>query len=200
MRAFALLLLSAFLPSLAHAQAVPTADRSFRFSAFGAANGTWTGLNGGRNAGITAGLNVDLPSFRRWVPAVEARGTYPVKEGQVDSQKNFLGGLRVGTWVGARLFPYADVLFGRSQINYAAPGYQKPGTPVFYTVTSSTALAFGGGIEYRLTRDFSAKVDLQDIRQQTPVTDSGSLSSTQVNLGLTWRPHPGRRRGVSETD
>lgn len=187
-------------PGLARAQAVPTATRSFRFAAFGAATGTWTNLSGGRNLGITAGVDLDLPTFGRFRPAAEIRGTYPVDGGQVDAQRNILGGLRVGTLFGQRLFPYADAFFGRGRIDYHAPGYQQPGTPVFYTISSSNVISGGGGIEYRLTQTFSAKADLQINHQQTPVTASGSLNSTAVNLGLTWRPHFTRRKGVSETD
>ena len=198
--ATASLLALMFSGRAASAQALPTAERSFRFEAFGAANGTWTNLSGGRNAGITAGVDLDLPTFVRWRPAVEVRGTYPIIDGQVDAQRNILGGVRLGTQVGERLFPYVDGFFGRGRIDYHAPGYQQPGTPVFYTISSSNVIAGGGGVEYRLSDSISAKADLQINHQQTPVTATGSLNSTSVNIGLAWRPSFRRRKGVSEVE
>ena len=197
----ALSLAALALPAtLARAQAVPTATRSFRFAAFGAATGTWTNLSGGRNLGITAGVDLDLPTFVRLRPAVEVRGTYPVDGGQVDSQRNILGGLRLSFPLGDRLVPYGFALFGRGRIDYHAPGYQQPGTPVFYTITSSNVISGGGGLEYRLTDTISAKADVQINHQQTPVTATGSLNSTAVNIGLAWRPTFRRRKGVSEVE
>ena len=184
----------------AHAQATPTASRELRFAAFGAATGTWTGLNGGRNLGITAGVDLDLPTFARLRPAVEVRGTYPADGGHVDAQRNILGGLRVGYPVRDRLTPYAFALFGRGRIDYTAPGYQKPGTPVFYTITSSNVISGGGGLDFALTPSFAVKADLQINHQQTPVTPTGSLNSTAVNAGLVWRPTFRRRKGVSEVE
>lgn len=112
------------LTSTAFAQAAPAGTQKLEISAFVAGTGTFTGLEGGKNLGITAGADLTFLRFRRFRPAFEARGTYPINQGHISSQKNFLLGPKVEYPLG-RFHPYADFLIGRGQIDYHAPGFQQ---------------------------------------------------------------------------
>ena len=80
----ALLLAPFFLPNIAAAQsAKPTADQNIQLSVFGAASGDYTGLSGGRNLSITAGIDLALAPWYGMRPALELRGTYPIEKGTI---------------------------------------------------------------------------------------------------------------------
>jgi hypothetical protein len=145
-------------PAQAQAAASATATQQLALSAFGGVNGTYTNLLGGRNLGITAGTDLALMSFHRYRPVLELRGTFPIHNGQIDAQKNFLGGLRVERQVG-RLHPYIDFLVGRGQIDYQHGGLQV-GSIVFVASTS-TVFSPGVGLDYDLTPHWSIKGDFQ---------------------------------------
>lgn len=182
---------------LAQAQATPTATRTFRFALFGSATATSTGFAGGRNVGITSGLDVDLPAIARFRPAFELRGSYPIDGGHVDAQRNFLGGLRVGYSLGERFRPYAFGLFGRGRIDFNSNGYQLANTPVFYTVSSSNVTSYGAGLDVALTGTISTRLDLQINHQKTPVSTTGSLNAEAVSIGLVWSPSFNGRRSLN---
>ena len=80
------------LTHTASAQAAPAGSQKLQLSAFVAGTGTFTGLEGGKNLGITAGADLTFLRFRRFRPSFEARGTYPITKGHISSQKNFLLG------------------------------------------------------------------------------------------------------------
>ena len=88
LHALTLLCFVVLTPSLVRAQAMPTASRIVTLSDFGGLTGTFTGLDGGRNLGITAGGDIGFRPFHGFYPSAEVRGTYPIDDGQVDSQKN----------------------------------------------------------------------------------------------------------------
>lgn len=174
----------------AGAQALPVATRNLTLSVFAGGTGNYTGLAGGRNLDITAGLDLNLPPLRSTYLSLEGRGSYPIDGGTVDRQKNALGGIKLSRHFGS-FDPYVDVLFGRGAINYerrfAAPD------PRFYYVRSvSNVIAAGVGVDFGLTRDFLLKVDGQLERYDTPVTRSGHLYSKPITLGLVYRFSFGR--------
>ncbi len=142
----------------ARAQATATATQQLALSAFGGGTGTYTGLLGGRNLGITAGADLAFMSFHRYRPILEVRGTFPVHKGQIDAQKNFLGGLKVERQFG-RLHPYVDFLVGRGQVDYQRGGLQI-GTVLFLSSTS-TVFSPGVGLDYDLTPQLAIKGDFQ---------------------------------------
>ena len=47
---------------------MPAASRPFTLSAFGGATGTFTGLDGGKNLGITAGGDIGFKPFHYFYP------------------------------------------------------------------------------------------------------------------------------------
>lgn len=187
----ALLAAAASLSSNAHAQAGPTASQQLELSAFAAGTGTFTGL--GKNVAITAGADLAFPSFHRYRPVLEVRGTEPIDNGKVAGEKSFLAGLRVERHFG-QMRPYVDFLIGRGEIDYA--GYQVDN--FIYLKTTSTVYSPGFGVDYDLTEHWSAKGDFQLQRWDTPVTASGDIYSKAISIGAVYRfdfnPHHRRIR------
>lgn len=180
-----------FLQPQAQAQAAPTASRTLGLSAFAGANGTLTGLSGGRNLGFTAGADLGIRPYFSLEPSIEVRGTYPVHDGTIDAQKNILGGIKVAKRFGS-FHPYGDILFGRGEIDYQGDGYNSPSGLVRYYKTVSTVLAPGAGVDLDLSPRFSLKADASFPRYSTPVTTSGKLTGTAVTGGLVYHFNFGR--------
>ena len=170
---------------LVQAQAIPAAIRPLNFSVFGGATGDYTGLAGGRNVGITAGADMGSRPYHLFYFSVEARGTYPVDQGSIDGQENFLFGGRVQRYYN-RFRPYADFLYGRAKINYVNGGYPNPGGTLLFISSVSNVFAFGGGLDYVLTPHFDLKVDAQFEHLSTPVTTSGAIYSKPITVGVVY--------------
>jgi len=185
-RTITLLFVSLAACSIAGAQAFPTATQPLQFSAFGAATGTFTGLDGGRNLGITAGIDVGFKPFYHFYPTAEVRGTYPIDGGQVDAQENILYGIKLARFYG-RYHPYANFLVGRGKINYQHGGYPNPSDTLLYIDSVSNVFSYGGGLDLDITDHVSLKVDAQFQQYATPVTPSGHLYSIPITVGLVYR-------------
>lgn len=190
----ALLLAPFFLSSIAAAQsAKPTADQDIQLSAFGAASGDYTGLAGGRNLSVTAGIDLALAPWHGTRPTLELRGTYPIDKGAIVAQKDVLGGLRLDFLLGRRIHPYGDFLFGRGQMNYVSPGYTYPPNPPLgiqsftYLVSTTYIYSPGAGFDYDLTNHLAIKVDGQYQQWGSVPTASGKLHSTVATIGLVYR-------------
>jgi hypothetical protein len=172
--------------ALTHAafpQAAPAGTQKLQLSAFAAATGTFTGLEGGKNLGITAGADLTFLGFRRFRPAFEARGTYPIDKGHISSQKNFLLGPKVEYPLG-KLHPYADFLIGRGQIDYHAPGFVFGDT--LFINSNTTVYSPGVGLDYNLAHNLAIKGDVQFQHWNTPVTASGSIHPTALTLAIVY--------------
>ena len=185
---FAAVVALALVPVPSCAQSGPTASRPLEISAFGGLTGTYTGISGGRNLGITAGLDVGLRPYHGFRPYLEGRGTAAVDGGQIDSMKDALGGVRVDHRV---LLPglraYGDFLIGRGEIKYERGGYPALFGPFLYLSSVTTVLSPGVGVEYRLDEHFSALADAQLQHWDTPVTPSGSVWAKPLTLGVRYR-------------
>ncbi len=168
------------------AQSLPTATQPLRVLAFAGATVTNTGLDSGENTGVTAGVDLSLPSYRGLDPSVEVRGTFPFEKGSVDSQKNVLGGLKVALHHG-HLFPYANLLVGRGEITYPGNGHGVPGTPIFYTESSTIVVSPGAGLDLGLSHQLALKMDLQLQHYATKVTASGHIYAGAATAGLVYR-------------
>lgn len=173
---------------LACGQASATALQRADVSVFAAGTGTFTGLEGGHNLALTAGVDLSIKSLYGFRPAIELRGTYPVDSGAVDGQKDVLIGARVMKTV-YRFSPYVDAFFGRGALSY--PG----GIIVFfpnssggfrYDRTSTNIYAGGGGVDVRITPHFDLKGDVQVERWGTPVVTSHRIYSKPVSIGLVY--------------
>ena len=183
--------------SQAHAQAAPTATRTLGLSAFAGANGTFTRLSGGKNAGLTAGADLTIRPYFSLEPSLKVRGTYPVHDGTIDSEKNILAGLKVAKTFGL-LHPYGDILFGRGEIDFQNGGYPDPSGLLRYFKTVSGVIAPGAGVDLDLSPHFSLKADASFPRYATPVTVSGHVVAASLTGGLVYRfrfgSFPGSRR------
>jgi opacity protein-like surface antigen len=173
-----------FVAQTAFAQAVPTASQSLQLSAFGGLTGVFTGLEGGHNLSITAGLDLAFLSLHGFHLAAEGRGTYPIHAGTINSQKNVLGGVRVDRQYG-HVHPYIDFLAGRGEIDYLNGGITVG--PLTYLSTSSTVLSGGGGVDLDLSPHWAFKADYQYQHWDTPVTLSGSINPSVVTFGAVYR-------------
>ncbi len=168
------------------AQAAPAVTQAASLSVFAGVTGTFTGLSSGKNVGITAGADYGLPYyFRSWHPSLELRGSYPFDKGKVDSQKDILGGLKVGRTFG-RMHPYGDILFGRGDIHYGS-GYPDPEHDFLYLRSTSWVISPGAGVDLDISSRFSIKADAQFQRYTTPVTKSGDLWAKPLTLGVVYR-------------
>lgn len=185
-RATSLIIFTLAASCIAGAQAIPTASQPLRMSAFGAATGTYTGLGGGRNLGITAGFDLGFKPFYRFYPTAEIRGTYPIDGGQVDAQENILYGIKLARFYG-RFHPYANFLIGRDKITYENGGYPDPTGTILYLETVSNVFSYGGGLDLSLNDQFALKIDAQFQQYGEPVTTNGHIYSTPISVGIVYR-------------
>lgn len=176
----------------AAAQSVATASRGFVPSAFAGITGTYTGLNGGRNLGITAGLDLGFRPFFGLLPSVEVRGTYPINNGSIVGQEHVEGGIRVQKRIRA-LRPYADFLFGRGEMNYQNGGYAVPSQAFRYLQTTTNVISPGLGLEADLTPHVAVLLDGQFQIWSVPFDPSGkSANSSHIysfpgTIGVVYR-------------
>lgn len=168
----------------AGAQSSFTATQPLALSAFGGITGDWTNLEGGRNLGITAGVDLALPSYRRFRPVLEVRGTHSFMPGQIDAQKEFLGGLRVERQYN-RWHPYVDFLAGRGQMDYQNGGLTYG--DLTYISSTTAVYSLGGGADFDLSRHFSVRGDFQVQHWDTPFPSG--ITTTPVVVA-TGRPQP----------
>jgi len=176
----------------ASAQATATATESIQLTTFAGATGTYTGLSNpllpsddGRNLGITAGFTAGIRQFFHVYPALEIRGTYPIRSGSVVGEKNILLGLSASKHYG-HLQPYANILFGRGELTFNTP-YPDPAGKIIYVQTAGSVLSPGAGLNYFAFGQFGLKADFQYERYQTPVTSTGSIGSKAFTLGVIYR-------------
>jgi hypothetical protein len=176
----------ASLAHTGHAQSVPTGSQQLELSAFGAATGTFTDIEGGKNLGITAGVDLTYLPLRLFRPSIEIRGTYPIHKGTIDSQKNFLAGVKVEHPFGP-LHPYVDFLAGRGEIDYPNGGFLTQFTR--FISTTSTIYSPGVGLDYNLSPGLAFKADMQYQHWDTPtpVVASGTIHPVALSLGVTYR-------------
>ena len=186
------LALALLFPGFLCGQGTPTASRAFEPSVFAGLSGTYTGLNASRNLGITAGVDVGFHPCFGLLPALELRGTYPADSGAVVGEESFEGGLKVAKRI-RRFRPYADILFGRGQLNYQHGGFVVPAQDFEYIQSTSNVLSPGIGIETDLTPHFALLLDGQYQHWAVPFppsgvgTASGSIYSKVGTLGVVYR-------------
>jgi hypothetical protein len=180
----AILIAVTFVAAAGRAQGVPTATQQLQLSAFGAATGIFTNLEGGKNLGITIGADITYLPLRLVRPSFEIRGTYPIDDGTISSQKSFLVGPKVERPFG-RLHPYVDFLIGRGEIDYGQGGFAVGN--ILYISSNSTIYSPGGGVDYHFTRRIDLKADIQYQHWDTPVVASGVIHPVALSLGAVYR-------------
>jgi opacity protein-like surface antigen len=117
-------------------------------------------------------------------PSFEIRGTYPIDNGTISSQKNFLLGPKVEHPFG-RLHPYVDFLIGRGQINYEQGGFVVG--DILYISSNTTVYSPGAGVDYNFTHSIDLKADFQYQHWDTPVVPSGVIHPVALTLGAVYR-------------
>jgi opacity protein-like surface antigen len=186
-RLFSLGLLIFCASAASHAQGNATDARAIQLYGFGGGTGVYTGLNGGHNIGVTAGVDLGFGAHYGFLPMLEVRGTYPVDSGTIVNERNFLGGVHVDRQYRAA-HPYVDLLYGRGQLQYQGIGQPYYTDPNFNAIReNSNIYSLGGGVDYDVTQSFAAKVDLQLQHYGTKVTASGSINSTLITIGVVYR-------------
>lgn len=167
----------------ARAQVVPSATKGqFSLTAGGFASVTQPDYAGfaiaqtspNRLYGIGAFVDV---RFRRWVQ-LEAEGRWSrFNEFENTSEDNYLIGPRVPihTFHFMKATPYGKVLVGLGRMNFE----NKDGYGHF------TAIAYGGGLDFKLTKRISARGDFE--YQQWPQWLNSSLYPYVVSAGVSYR-------------
>lgn len=185
------------LAPLARAQSDATATQGLRLSAFAGGTGTDVGLAGGKNAGITAGADLSfLNLLRGYTPSLEIRGTYPVDDGHIMGEKNFLGGVKIEHRI-RRYHFYGDFLVGRGENDYGSaipPIPVNNTTSVQYVSTNTFVYSPGGGLDYDITHHIDFKADVQFQHWNVPLKYSNDVWSiadssawaTAVTLGVLY--------------
>jgi hypothetical protein len=162
-----------------------TAKRSLQLSVFGGANGTFTGLQSGKNLGLVVGGGLSFLSYHQWRPSIEIRGKFAVHEGTTDSQKNVVGGLRLEhkIWIGR---VYVDALVGRGELHYVQ-GLLTPDGNSYYTYSSSNIFSPGAGGIIDLTPHIGIFADVQLERYSVPVPAGSHIWSKSLTTGVSCR-------------
>ena len=188
--AFAALAAVLFAPGTLAAQSRPTASRTFEPSAFLGLTGTYTGLEGGRNLAVTAGLDLGFHPFFGFDPSIEVRGTYPVDSGSIAGERDILAGLRVQKRF-RKLRPYGDILIGRGQLNYQNGGFVVPAQNFVYLQTTSDVISPGVGLEADVTEHWALLLDAQFQHWNVPFSAGsdgpGHLYSKSGTIGVVYR-------------
>ena len=173
-------------------QSIPAASRGLIPSAFAGITGSYIGLDGGRNLGLTVGLDVGFRPFFGLLPSIEVRGTYPVDNGGVAGEEHAEGGLRVQKRFGS-LHPYADFLYGRGELNYQNGGLAVPMQAFRYIKTTSNVISPGIGFEIDVSPHFAVLFDGQAQIWSVPfdpsgaTTNAGHITSVAGTVGAVYR-------------
>jgi opacity protein-like surface antigen len=171
------------LAHTAYSQAIPAGTQKLQLSAFAGGTGTFTDFEGGKNLAITAGADLTFLNFRTFRPSFEARGTYPIDDGHISSQKNFLLGPKVEYPIG-HFHPYVDFLIGRGEIDFHSPGIIVGN--ILYISTNTVVYSPGVGLDYNLTHNLAVKADVQFQHWDTPAVASGVIYPIALTFGAAY--------------
>ena len=135
-------------------------------------------LGSPRNKGFTAGGDID--GFRL-LPHTEIGMDvrYSYSQGPITNQSYYGGGPRLTLYVG-RFKPYVDFLFGQGH------GTFNTSTDPTYVRDKSGALAYGGGLEYQVTRSWGVRADLQRQRWRYSIHQP-IFYPEAASVGLTYQ-------------
>lgn len=192
MKLSVLVILTALGTGCAQAQRDASASKAADLSVFGGYTYSHPDYASFHNNGFTAGI--DYTRYLRWpiIPSFEIRANH--NTGKIMDQESALGGLRLQADL-RRFHPYADALFGGTEITYHFP--PDPHNPHDRAFTTS----IGGGVDIDLVRSFSAKFDFQEQFENygpngTKVDNSDfTLSPTFFTIGVVYHIPFGSRNG-----
>lgn len=166
------------------AQARPTATTSISLSGFGLLSEVNTGFESSKNLSLTTGANISLQPRFGLYPSLELRGTLPLASGNVASQKNIMGGIKLSKFYGP-LHPYVNFLAGRAEFRYqtfpVTPDYSS-----YYVQSTSNIFSPGGGVDFQVSSQLAFKFDAQFGLYSSPVTASGRGVVSSISAGLSY--------------
>ncbi len=185
--ALAALSLLLFRNEVAHGQrAEASARQLIRLKAYGAFSYVRPDNNDSRAPGATLGGDIDgfhlLPHVEL---GLDARYSY--SKGYFANQSFFGGGPRVSLELGA-FQPYGDYLLGRGKEHFNHP------LDPNYREDDTTVMAFGGGLDYRLSRSWSIRADVQRQRWSFSVRQP-YFHPVAVSVGASYQLHFRSRTG-----
>jgi hypothetical protein len=160
-------------------------------SVFAGTSGLYSGLGEGRNASVTAGVDLARLYHGLFIGA-EIRGRLPILSGQVVGEKALLGGMRIKTTF-HKVRPYADLLMGRGNLIYQQGGYAVPAQDARYLETYSSLISPGAGVEINLSGHLGFLVDGQLEHWRVPFQSGGanvgpsSMYSKVGTLAIVYR-------------
>lgn len=170
-----------------HAQAMQTAQQRVRIDFYGMLSYVRPDFLGTpRAVGVTAGGSVNGIRVLPYTDlGLEVRGV--TSHSDVLNESSLAGGPRV-SFSRYRLLPYAEYMFGIGRGSFNNPTY--PDYMRDYTAIRS----YGGGVDYRLTRDFGLQADVQRQRWRFSYL-SPYFHPMQVSVGVRYRLHLRSRTG-----
>jgi opacity protein-like surface antigen len=193
------LILFAFVVSLVSegtaklsAQAVPIREKKAELTTFATYTHLTPDYGPQNNSGVSFGI--DYARYLKFVtPALEFR--VKIANGETVDQKTYGGGIRVEhQW--DRFHPYGMFLISAGYINYhfRTPPIMSNGKP--YLSDSSVVYGYGGGLDFDVTQNFSARGEFQaenwNLGGYTPITLAPSMWSLGVVYRIPFRPYGGR--------
>ena len=178
-----------------NAQAVPLREKKADISVFGTYTRLKPDYGPQENNGVTFGAF--YTRYWHWLsPAIEFR--VKIADGATVDQKTYGGGIRVEKQIAQRFRPFADFLVSAGTINYhqISPPNQSapPNAPyVLHTYSdSSVVYTYGGGLDYDVTENFSARGEFQyenwSLGKYGPITLSPSMWSIGVVYRIPFKP------------
>jgi opacity protein-like surface antigen len=168
----------------ARCQSLSTASRGAQFTVFAGYMPTETDYGKSTLNGYGAGLDFTIYPRFFLKPSIEVRGDL-ANNGLV-TEKDVLVGPRLQMDVRNRLHPYGEFLIGGGELEYHISPYPD------YTGDRSRVLAYGGGIDIDVTRNFGAKFEFQqrswNLGSNPGVTPAGTytLSPRMAMVGVTY--------------
>ncbi len=168
----------------AHAQSQSGASKSMNISAFAAYINSDPDYGSLRNNGGMVGVDFSRYFHQKTEVSFEVRGVYT--SGQIVDERSILGGLRFSRAY-QRYHPYADIMAGNTQIDFNV----RPSPN--YSHDSAFALAYGGGVNIDVARNFQAMIDFQEYSLNfgsngtQPGNADFTLTPTFFTIGVVYR-------------
>ena len=187
-----LLLIGVALPALAGSTALgqhaeETARQLIRLRAYGMFSYVNPDFDGDtKNAGGTVGADIDgFRLLRRTELGMDARYTF--SRGTASNQYYFGGGPRLTIDLGA-FKPYGDFLFGHGKDTFNHP------VDPTYTQDVTGAIAYGGGLDYQISRSFAIRADVQRQRWRFSIHQP-YFYPVAASVGVVYQLHFRSRTG-----
>lgn len=190
---------AALVPVRSGAQAVPIREKKAGISTFATFTRLTPDFGPYNNFGVMFGT--DYARYMRWItPSVEFR--MKISHGTAVDQTTFGGGLRLERDF-QRYHPFGNFLISSGRINYhlatppnvPAPPMVAP-FPIHTYTDNSLVYTYGGGLEYDIRQNFSARGEFQHenwtLGKYGPITLTPAMWGFGVAYRIPFRPYVSR--------